>query len=151
MVSNDYMVLKNCISTTYLNHQNLLLFIVLELPLMKILKSLIRLMRTYQWVKNGMIFFPVFFAVKIDQLGLLLNAVYAFVGFSLVASAVYIFNDLHDVREDRLHPIKKFRPLAASEISSTIAKVLLLVLLVAGISVIYFPLNILKISTSIIP
>jgi len=106
---------------------------------MRKLKTVIQLMRTYQWVKNGMIFFPIFFAAKIDQPGLLLNAVFAFIGFSLVASAVYILNDLYDIKEDRLHPIKKFRPVAASEISPTIAKVLLLLLMLAGISVMYFP------------
>jgi len=96
-------------------------------------------MRTYQWVKNGLIFFPIFFAAKIDQPELLLNAGYAFAGFSLVASAVYIFNDLHDVNEDRLHPIKRSRPIAASEISPTTAKALFLFLLFLGGGVMYFP------------
>jgi len=106
---------------------------------MKKIKSAIQLLRIYQWVKNGMIFFPIFFAAKINQPGLLLNAVYAFTGFSLVASSVYIFNDFYDVNEDRLHPLKKDRPLAASEISPLTAKILLLVLFFAGISIMYFP------------
>lgn len=114
-------------------------FIALQIPPMKKLKSAIQLMRPHQWVKNGMIFFPVFFSAKINQCGLLLNAAYAFAGFSLMASSVYIFNDLHDVREDRLHPIKKLRPLAASEINPVTAKILLLVLFFAGISLVYFP------------
>jgi len=56
-----------------------------------------------------------------------------------MASAVYIFNDLHDVSEDRLHPIKKFRPVAASEISPITAKALFLFLLFLGGGVMYFP------------
>lgn len=111
----------------------------MQLPLMRKFKSAIQLMRTYQWVKNGLIFFPMFFAAKIDQPGLLLNAFFAFAGFSLVASGVYIFNDLHDVNEDRLHPLKKFRPLAASEITPAAASVLLLVLLCVGVFIMYFP------------
>ncbi len=74
-------------------------------------------MRPQQYIKNLFIFLPLFFALKITDMGLLLNDVIAFIAFSVTASAIYILNDYHDIEEDKLHPRKKYRPLASGEIS----------------------------------
>jgi decaprenyl-phosphate phosphoribosyltransferase len=88
----------------------------------------------HQWVKNGAIFMPLFFHGKLFDLSLFLNVFWAFIGFSFIASSIYVFNDLRDVEEDRQHPEKKFRPIAAGSISEKNAKLLILILVsLAGI------------------
>lgn len=105
------------------------------------LKDLIILLRVNQWVKNTFIFLPVFFGMKITQTNLLINDIYAFAGFSLIASAVYIFNDLFDIEADRLHPKKKNRPLAAGKITRKQAVITIAILLLTGILIFGLTLN----------
>jgi len=96
------------------------------------LKSLLKLMRLHQYIKNIFIFIPLFFALKITDTDLLLNAAIAFVAFSLTASAIYTLNDYHDIEEDRQHPKKKERPLASGSISKSQAITIMLVLFAVG-------------------
>jgi len=96
--------------------------------------AIIKLMRPHQYIKNLFIFLPLFFAMKITDPSLLLNAVIAFVAFSLTASAIYTLNDYHDIEEDRQHPKKKDRPLASGDISKSQAIVIMAVLGIAGFS-----------------
>lgn len=80
------------------------------------LTDIIKLCRVHQWVKNGFIFLPAFFgqALTVDNaVSLLLG----FLCFSFLASAVYIFNDIIDAPDDRLHNEKKDRPIAAGKVS----------------------------------
>jgi 4-hydroxybenzoate polyprenyltransferase len=81
----------------------------------------IRSMRVTQWIKNGCVFFPVIFALHIFQPAYLTRGLLAFLLFSLAASAVYLFNDIIDRDRDRLHPEKKYRPIAAGKLSVAIA------------------------------
>jgi len=96
------------------------------------LASIIKVMRLSQYIKNFFIFLPLFFAMKITDTELLFNAFIAFVAFSLSASAIYTLNDYHDIEEDRQHPKKKDRPLAAGAISKTQAIIIMSVLFVSG-------------------
>jgi 4-hydroxybenzoate polyprenyltransferase len=89
-------------------------------------------MRPHQYVKNVFIFLPLFFASQITDFELLQKAVIAFIAFSLSASAIYTLNDFHDIEEDRQHPKKKNRPLAAGSISKPSAIVIMLVLITVG-------------------
>jgi len=89
-------------------------------------------MRPHQYVKNLFIFIPLFFALKITDISLLLNALIAFIAFSLTASAIYTLNDYHDIEEDREHPKKKSRPLASGAISKSQAIIIMSVLFVSG-------------------
>ena len=98
------------------------------------ISALFKLMRPHQYVKNIFIFLPLFFALKIAEPELLLNAFLGFIAFSLSASAIYALNDYHDIEEDKQHPKKKFRPLASGEISKPQAIVIMTVLFVAGFS-----------------
>lgn len=77
------------------------------------LKALVQLARPHQYLKNGFIFLPLFFGHRLHDLQALIPACWAFAAFCLGASSVYIINDLHDIEEDRQHPVKKLRPLAA--------------------------------------
>ena len=101
---------------------------------MVLLRNYIKLIRTKQWLKNLFVLAPLVFAKELFEVNSLLTAVHAFVAFCLTASSVYILNDIADVEADRAHPEKKFRPLAAKEISTGQAYVLLFILL-AGLAV----------------
>lgn len=80
------------------------------------MRDLFVLLRPKQWTKNLFIFLPLFFSLQFHHLHLLAKAGLAFVLFCLLASAVYIFNDYHDREEDRRHPRKRTRPLAAGRV-----------------------------------
>ena len=70
-------------------------------------------MRPVQWVKNVFVLAPIVFAEQLDESAVLERAVLAVVAFCLAASAIYLFNDLRDREEDRRHPLKRHRPIAA--------------------------------------
>lgn len=73
---------------------------------------IIRLLRIKQWVKNAFIFFPLIFSGRLFIKDLIIDCGWAFLGFSLISSSLYILNDFLDMREDLLHPKKAKRPLA---------------------------------------
>jgi 4-hydroxybenzoate polyprenyltransferase len=80
-------------------------------------------MRPRQWTKNLFVFIPLFFDGKLTDPQSVLRASAAFVLLCLMSSAVYIMNDLADIENDRQHPIKKYRPLPAGQLNSTVAAV----------------------------
>jgi 4-hydroxybenzoate polyprenyltransferase len=98
------------------------------------MKDYFRLLRVHQYLKNLFIFLPLFFSLRIVEADLLVNASLAFAIFSAIASAVYIFNDFLDIEEDRAHPVKKDRPLAAGRVSPRVALTIAAALLVAGLA-----------------
>lgn len=79
------------------------------------LKTLLRAIRLKQWSKNGLIFLPLLAAHTVDP-ALWAQAFLAFVAFGLCASATYLVNDLIDLPSDRVHRIKRLRPLAAGTV-----------------------------------
>ena len=85
------------------------------------LLALIRSMRIKQWVKNGLLFAGLIFDRQLTYLPALKTTVTGFLLFSLMSSAVYIFNDLIDLKADRQHPKKKHRPLASGELPIPVA------------------------------
>ena len=80
-------------------------------------KVWIKALRVHQWVKNLLIFVPLFTAFAYAQPGKLGSAAALFLSFSLVASATYLMNDLWDLDSDRRHPRKRERPMACGRIS----------------------------------
>lgn len=99
------------------------------------IKSIIQLLRPHQYLKNTFIFLPLFFGLKIHHLDLLLACGVAFAAYSMIASAVYIFNDYQDREADRQHPRKKFRPLASGAVTTRQAAVLFGLLLMIGFGI----------------
>lgn len=91
-------------------------------------KALFLLMRPSQWVKNIILFLPMFFAQEIGDPDRLWNVAILFAGFCLLTSGVYVFNDLMDAGEDRLHPVKRFRPIASRKVSPMAALVFMFLL-----------------------
>ena len=94
---------------------------------------MILLFRLHQWLKNFLLFVPLFFSGHIQDIDLLIQISAAFLSFSLMASAVYVLNDYVDIERDKLHPIKQFRPLASGEVSKPKAQLMFLLLFVASI------------------
>ncbi|MBI2429257.1 MAG: decaprenyl-phosphate phosphoribosyltransferase [Ignavibacteriales bacterium] len=78
---------------------------------------LIRLLRPLQWLKNGFVFTPLIFSRHMLEKEYNNKATLAFVAFCLVSSAIYILNDIVDAEADKLHPVKRKRPIASGEIS----------------------------------
>lgn len=95
---------------------------------------LIKLMRPKQWTKNLIVYIPLFFAHKMQDASLFIDASACVLAFCLVSSAIYIFNDILDRSADRLHPKKCKRPLASGELSVFEAVSLALFLLPAGLA-----------------
>lgn len=77
------------------------------------LRALLKTMRPRQWTKNTFLFAALVFDGKLFHLHDFLQTLVGFGLFSLISSAVYIFNDLLDVEADRQHPVKKNRPIAS--------------------------------------
>ena len=97
-----------------------------------LLFEFLKLIRPHQYIKNVFIFAPLFFALKITEVESLFSVCVAFIAFSLVASAVYIFNDYQDISYDKSHYRKKNRPLAKGSVSKRQAIGVMLLLLSLG-------------------
>lgn len=81
------------------------------------MKNYIKEMRIKHWIKNCIIFIPLFFNKSLLNIHLIQNAILAFVAFSFISSSIYIINDIFDIEKDKQHPIKKNRPIASGAIS----------------------------------
>lgn len=94
-------------------------------------RAWLRALRPHQWLKNVLVFIPMlaghaFYGITF------LQSLLAFIAFSLVASSVYVLNDLLDLEADRAHPRKRERPLAAGRVPITQITVILPLLLGTG-------------------
>ena len=93
------------------------------------LAATLALLRPREWSKNVFVLAPLVFAGAFHRMDALRDVGMAFVLFCIAASAVYIVNDLHDIAEDRAHPVKaRKRPLAAGDLSPRTAITILVLL-----------------------
>ncbi|HDS74468.1 MAG TPA: decaprenyl-phosphate phosphoribosyltransferase, partial [Firmicutes bacterium] len=119
--------------------------------MMRTLSALFRLMRPHQWLKNVFVFAGLAFGERVtstgelqhvlsiaDPIDILRSTLIAFIAFCLVSGAVYVFNDLKDVEQDRIHPLKRNRPLAAGEVSPVFAAIFGIALLAGGLVLAYW-------------
>lgn len=83
--------------------------------------QIIRIARPIHWVKNFAVFGAILLTGTLFEKGLFNNVFTAFIAFSLATSATYIFNDIMDAKSDRLHPVKKNRPIASGKLPIAIA------------------------------
>lgn len=81
------------------------------------MSNYIRLLRIKHYIKNLLIFLPIFFGGCIFEKEYLEKGIMGWLIFNLLASTIYVINDIQDVDKDRKHPTKKNRPLAAGKIS----------------------------------
>lgn len=93
----------------------------------------IKLLRVQHYLKNFLILFPMIFAAKFFDLNLMITCFYGFISFSMISSAVYIINDIRDAENDRLHDIKKNRPIASGAVSEKKACILAAILILLSV------------------
>lgn len=96
-------------------------------------KDWLRMFRVHQWLKNLLLFVPLFAAHQIDQPQAWLSLIMAVLSFSLCASSVYIGNDLLDLESDRMHPRKRNRPFASGRVPAWVGVAVAPVLLLASV------------------
>lgn len=87
---------------------------------------IIKSLRVTQWIKNVAVFAPIVFSGFLFVPGYFGKVTWAFVLFCLLSSSIYVFNDLVDIKSDRLHPFKKSRPIASGKIPIELAVFLFL-------------------------
>ena len=80
------------------------------------IQSVIRSMRSYQWTKNLVLFAGLVFTMKFTESAYVWDTLAGFFMFSLAVSGMYVLNDVLDVERDRLHPVKRGRPIAAGRL-----------------------------------
>lgn len=94
----------------------------------------LRTLRPHQWIKNVFVLAPVVFAKEAFAPDLLAHAAEAFVVFCLLAGAIYTINDIADVEADRVHPVKRFRPIASGRVPLGWARVFAIGLVVIALA-----------------
>ncbi len=104
------------------------------------LLNLLKTMRPRQWTKNLIIYLPFLFTLRQywqpfskEMYLMFATTTIAFVLFCVLSGVVYLINDLVDVEKDRLHPTKRFRPLASGALSKTVAQFAIVFFLVVGL------------------
>ncbi len=100
---------------------------------MRLLLSLITLMRPHQWLKNAFVFAGLVFSETWGNGPLALTVLNAFAAFCCFSSLVYILNDWHDRPADARHPVKRLRPLASGAVPPAAALTLAALLLALGV------------------
>ncbi|MEP6834232.1 MAG: UbiA family prenyltransferase [Gemmatimonas sp.] len=106
-----------------------------EAPRKSELSELWRALRPQQWVKNLLVFVPLLAVVSNARPSAFIFAMLAFVAFSVIASSVYLLNDLMDLPSDRRHPRKRLRPFAAGTVPIQNGILLIPLLLVSGFAI----------------
>lgn len=100
---------------------------------MKLIYNLIRLVRPRQWIKNFAVFAAITFAGELFDPPVFWKVALSFFVFCGLSSATYIINDIFDAKKDRLHPFKRFRPIANGDVPVQLAIVLAAILMVVSL------------------
>jgi decaprenyl-phosphate phosphoribosyltransferase len=99
--------------------------------------GLIQLLRPVQWIKNVFVLAPLFFGFRLSDPRAVIDALIAAAIFCVLSSAIYVFNDLRDIGADRVHPKKRFRPLASGTVTPAAAVAAMVALLVTAVLLAY--------------
>jgi 4-hydroxybenzoate polyprenyltransferase len=97
--------------------------------------DLFRLMRPHQWIKNSFVLTGLLFGHAWHSPHLVVQALIAFVAFCLISSTIYVFNDIVDIEQDKLHPTKRNRPLPSGKLNIATAKTFALILGVTALAI----------------
>jgi len=97
--------------------------------------------RPRQWIKSSFLFAPALFTLRILEPDIWLTLIAGAFGFSFIASAVYAFNDIINRAEDRIHPLKRTRPVASGELACWKAGLLSIILLLIGVFLLWLSNN----------
>jgi 4-hydroxybenzoate polyprenyltransferase len=110
---------------------------VLDLPRRRsVPRAAFAALRPRQWTKNLLLFAGIIFAAKLGDATRWLEAVAAFAAYCAASSASYLINDVRDAPHDRVHPVKRARPIARGELSPRFAAVLAVVLVVCAFALV---------------
>jgi 4-hydroxybenzoate polyprenyltransferase len=96
------------------------------------ISTLSKALRLHQWVKNSLLFTPLIAAHQVYEVAKLVSCFCSFIAFGLVASSVYVLNDLVDIEDDRRHQSKRRRPFASGALPISLGFILKPMLLLAG-------------------
>lgn len=109
---------------------------------LKQIKFYLKAARAYQWVKNLLLFIPAITANIYEQHTFVQVSI-AFMAFCCIASSVYIINDIIDLKSDRMHPVKKYRPFASGVIKISHGLIFFAVLFLTAniVSLVFLPIN----------
>lgn len=102
------------------------------------IKNYFNLLRIPQWIKNFFIFVPLVFSQHLFDTEYVELSLLGFIIFSFISSSIYIINDLIDINEDKLHPIKRFRPIPAGLIKKGTATGAAAILAIGAFSLLSF-------------
>lgn len=102
------------------------------------MKAIINQLRVKQWIKNLLVFAPLFFSFNLFNKQDILNAALTFISFSFAASFIYVINDITDKEKDKLHPRKKYRPIPSGALSISNAYLIAIFLLLVSISILLY-------------
>ena len=89
------------------------------------IKNILSIIRPHQWIKNVFVMVPLFFGGSLLDSTDIIASLIAVLAFSFIASSIYCLNDIIDVEDDRRHPTKCHRPIAAGKISVAQAYVMM--------------------------
>lgn len=96
--------------------------------------GVVRTLRPHQWLKNSFVLAPLVFAKDMFSPPLVVSALSAFTVFCFLAGAVYTMNDIVDVEGDRVHPVKRFRPIPSGRVPVGAAKLIAAVLVFGSLT-----------------
>ena len=91
------------------------------------IKNYMKILRPKQWMKNFFVMLPLFSGGELFNGKALLAGAITFFAYSFAASSIYCFNDIHDVDDDRRHPVKCLRPIASGAVSASVAYALMFI------------------------
>lgn len=138
---NDLIIWERCKKSIPVNPSNHLIN-SLKIKKVKIIKTLahqrspfallIKQFRIYQWSKNLLLFLPLLVTHTYFDYTILNKVFFDFLSFSLIASSVYLLNDIIDINSDRVHDTKKNRPIASGDIPAYIGFILFILFLITG-------------------
>ena len=109
---------------------------------MKIIYNTIRLLRPRQWIKNLLIFAAITFSGELFNIPVLEKVILGFIVLCAISSATYIVNDILDREKDRLHPFKKFRPIASREVPVPLASAVAITLVILALFITFHSLTV---------
>ena len=89
-------------------------------------KNFIEQIRLNHWLKNFLIFLPAISSQNIFRSEIFFECLMAFISFGFIASAIYLINDIIDIKKDKLHTYKKFRHLASGKVDKNIINLLVI-------------------------
>lgn len=92
-------------------------------------------LRPQQWIKNFFVLLPLVFSKELNEISAVIRSITAFICFCGASSSVYLLNDIIDLEKDKLHPLKKIRPLASGRVLKRVILLIAFFLALSSLSI----------------